>query len=237
MPKNKAWERKRYTCKKIDINFETERAHTLITDTTGPLPGPRKKYHQKPPSPFICPNTTTAGADLSKHYKGYKKCSYRGHYFKKPRNKNAVKYCTSYHHTPKDNPGPLKDCNNTSFKIPVKRPYNCQEVESWRQKHHHQETDPQLLTPEDLAAARINHIMKMAFGSRVNIPGEKTRFRREYFDTLEVMEYRAFIENELTRERLEDEELREWIKPTPRVCQNPPTVEGIPGKAPARGVA
>ena len=237
MPTNRALERKRYTCKK-DTNFiDDKRAHTLITDTTGPLPGIRGKYNQKAPSPFICPyQDQPLDVELSKHYSGWKPCSYRGHMFPKPRNKNAVKYCTGYHHTPRDKPGPLHDCNTTSFKIPTKRPYNCQDVERWRQKHTPQGkgSDPLSLTPGNLAAARINHIMKMAFGSRVSIPGDKPKFRREYIDNLEVMEYRAFIEKETIREQLEDEELREWIKPAPKVCQETIHREAAPGRA--RGV-
>ncbi len=190
---------------KLNITYSkgTDKKKVLITDTTGPLPG-RRRYYQKPPSTFICTNPTTKPeTPLSKHWTGWQRCSYQGHYFKKSKQKRGSKYC---------NP-------------------TCREVERWRQRHTTTTStkDPDPLTPEQLARSKINFNMNMAFGSKVQVNGQPPRYRREYVDPVEVEDFKLFLENEQHREQLEARELMEWIKPGNKVFQEDPAPEKPPG--------
>ncbi|HNS26393.1 MAG TPA: hypothetical protein PKK85_10025 [Methanobacteriaceae archaeon] len=190
----------------ITYSKGTDKQKVLITDSTGPLPG-RGRYYQKPPSPYPCTNPTTKPeTPLSKHYTGWQRCSYQGHYFKKSKRKRALKYCNDI----------------------------CQEIERWRQRHTTTTgaPDPDPLTPEQLRRAKINYNMKMAFGPQVKIPGQKPKHRMEYIDPQEVEDFKLFLEKELHREHLEALELKEWIKPITKVFQEETPPEGPPPASP-----
>lgn len=159
--------------------------HPLIVDTMGPLPGGRKR-NLKAPSPYPCPyQDHIPDVELSKHYSGWKVCSYRGQYFKKPRNKPGLKYCTN------NNPNLSKN-----------RRFNCQEVQRWRQRHP--EAEKISLTLAELEDLTLNHWIRGAFGKKITIPGQPPRQRIEYFNREELKEFRQYCKGLLKYKTLED---------------------------------
>lgn len=146
---------------------------------------PRPRVHKRRlrgPSPYPCPyDDHIPDVDLSNHYSGWKRCSYRGHYFKKPRNKRGLKYCTGYYVTPEGK----------------KRPYNCRAVNEWKREHPPKEY---MEHPQGRGGLTLDRWIRGAFGKKITLPGQPPRYRAEYIDRVELDQFRWYCKELLKQE-------------------------------------